>query len=271
VVPASNRPGRRRALIAGPILILLGAAVFGGAWWSLPRAVERAKRAVWDVPQYALAFKVRDQGEGGAAGQGVLVPVAEAGWADAGADGLYIGEMYFDTHDRGVPPGFGWLWGVRSVRIETVHGQWIMTADQSPEQLPADWRSQMEAIVTHEIDDGRFDAWEREFPGSVDRLRALVTPVRASYRGERFRRAMPEYSASVPAWRLWLTSVLSGLSLLLGGLGVGCLIRAAVGWGVARSRGQQGRYVDCGYDVRDSPGRCPECGASTTRWANRSR
>jgi hypothetical protein len=52
---------------------------------------------------------------------------------------------------------------------------------------------------------------------------------------------------------LWFLLVVSGILPAVG------LVRRS-GWWRKRSRVRRGLCVGCGYDLRASPGRCPECG-----------
>ena len=54
-------------------------------------------------------------------------------------------------------------------------------------------------------------------------------------------------------------ALLSDLCLVLA---AACLILAVVKRRTLHHRAAGGRCVFCGYDLRESPGRCPECGAA---------
>ena len=80
---------------------------------------------------------------------------------------------------------------------------------------------------------------------------AAGAPVPPEQRGAGIWIAAPFWRVTVPHWfPLCLTLALPAL-----------WTRAAVRRRRARRRLDQGRCADCGYDLRSSPDRCPECGA----------
>jgi hypothetical protein len=78
--------------------------------------------------------------------------------------------------------------------------------------------------------------------------------------GGKFGAAIPPYDDSISIWVgivpwWWLAGPLGLLTALT-------LVKPIIGWNIKRRRRRHGRCVFCGYDLRATPGQCPECGAA---------
>ncbi len=89
-------------------------------------------------------------------------------------------------------------------------------------------------------------------PGSMTELDEVIDPPRGVLGFDAGKRQWPRSSMT------WLTFPLALPLVLLGGTGTLWAVRRTR----ARRRRAHGRCLACGYDLRASPGRCPECGAS---------
>ena len=147
-----------------------------------------------------------------------------------------------------------WRWRETRVAFEIDRGDWVWFTNDGPTvpHLPrfSTWR-----------DWGRLPEWKSEVYGRTEQTGSGEAPFGAEgaaghwgdFRADgATRHAYTWWTA--PMWPSFVA-----LTFLAAGAGVGTA-RAAVGSRVARRRSQRGLCTACGYDVRASPGRCPECG-----------
>jgi hypothetical protein len=99
----------------------------------------------------------------------------------------------------------------------------------------AEQQTAVEADLTRQMELSRFNNWNRE----------------AAFHAQ--ETTTPKVARSVPAF-----AVAAGAALLPGVWAVVTIRRNAQ----RRSRAAAGRCIACGYDLRATPGRCPECGTA---------
>lgn len=140
--------------------------------------------------------------------------------------------------------GFGWV-GVASIR-RVVHQNWFRLPDPTHDLSMFDYEfaeqrgGQPYAYVPGYA---AWQGWKYEW-GNFQIARPNYGPPEI-YRG---------YSVTVPWW-----SIVAGLLAMPA-------LRAAR-WARRRRRARRNCCVACGYDLRGSPGRCPECGTIPAGWA----
>jgi hypothetical protein len=136
------------------------------------------------------------------------------------------------------------------------------------EVLPPHTRNVRVAVDDHALTQGAHFLWRtsreaaEELPAAIagtyrpSRGTPLVPPVETWSRlGFRGVRGVDEtgawaWSVSGPCWAIVLATALLGLPVL----------RPMVAARRRRRRAARGACVNCGYDLRATPGRCPECG-----------
>lgn len=145
-----------------------------------------------------------------------------------------------------------WTWGDARVALEADRGHWVWFTNDGPTRRPLPRFS-----TWHDL--GRMPEWKNEVYGRTEQARSGVVFGASWSKGRWGQGASRGQSYSWWFVPIWPTFV--GLSFVAAGTGAGAA-RGALAARVARRRARRGLCAGCGYDVRASPARCPECGAA---------